>query len=421
MIFPDKRRRTVEIRKNHIDHKKVQKQQRRRKISVSLLLVAVLLAGGVYVRADRKIIDGVTYLKNLQAKRGAEDSKVAKKTEVKTQETKKSPKEEAEKKEEEQVKEKAEEKKPVTVAFTGDVLLSDYVLDNYSSKGLDGVVTKDLRKVIKGYDILTVNNEFPYSNRGTKAPDKQFTFRVDPSYAKTITKKIGVDVATLANNHVLDYGKDALTDTFDALKAAGIPYTGAGESREEAKGLVTIEKDGKTFGFLAASRVIPVASWDIRNSQPGVFTCYDPSELIEEIKKDREKVDYLFVSVHWGQEHVTTLRDYEQPMAHQILDAGADAVIGAHPHVLQGMEFYHGKPIFYSLGNFIFNKDIGRTVVAVASVEDESLQWKLLPAVAHGATTTLPSEEAGKKTLEYMDDLSDTVTVDDEGNLSEKQ
>ena len=67
MIFPDKRRRTVEIRKNHIDHKKVQKQQRRRKISVSLLLVAVLLAGGVYVRADRKIIDGVTYLKNLQA------------------------------------------------------------------------------------------------------------------------------------------------------------------------------------------------------------------------------------------------------------------------------------------------------------------------------------------------------------------
>ncbi|MBQ5431068.1 MAG: CapA family protein [Lachnospiraceae bacterium] len=415
MIFPDKRRRTVQIRTNHIDHRKVQQKHRRRKATVSLLVVAVLLAGGVYVRADRRVMEGIDYLRKLKEQ---QISKTPKEEPEKGQSTAKN--QEVQKQDETAAKE-PQKAEPVTVAFTGDVLLSDYVLDNYKSKGLDGVVTKDLRKVIKGYDILTVNNEFPYSTRGVKAADKQFTFRADPSYAKTITKKLGVDVATLANNHVLDYGKDALNDTFTALKDAGIPYTGAGATKEEAKGLVTVEKDGKTFGFLAASRVIPLASWDIRNSQPGVFTCYDPSDLLEEIKKDKEKVDYLFVSVHWGQEHVTTLRDYETPLAHKIIDAGADAVIGAHPHVLQGMEFYNGKPVFYSLGNFIFNRDIDRTVVAVATIDEENIQWKLLPAKAHGATTTLATDAEGQKTLQYMDELSETVTVDRDGNLSEKQ
>ncbi|MBQ1597486.1 MAG: CapA family protein [Lachnospiraceae bacterium] len=426
MIFPDKRKRMVQIRRNHIDHRKEQQRHRRRKITVSILVVSLLLAGGIYARADLKVLEGIDYLKSLKkntispeeraAKKGATDADNAKeKQERKDNKTAKGTKDR------EKVKE--EKDSPITVAFTGDVLLSDYVVNNYKEKGLDGVVTKDLRKILKGYDILTINNEFPYSTRGVKAADKQYTFRADPSYAKTITKKIGVDVATLANNHVLDYGKDALTDTFTALGDAKIPYTGAGESREEAKGLVTVKKNGKTFGFLAASRVIPLASWDIRNSQPGVFTCYDPSDLIEEIKKDKEKVDYLFVSVHWGQEHVTTLRDYETPMAHKILDAGADAVIGAHPHVLQKMEFYNGKPVFYSLGNFIFNRDIDQTVVAVASIDkkQDKISWKLLPAKAHKATTTVADPEEGRKILQYMDDLSDNVSVDTKGNITEKQ
>ncbi|MCR5452418.1 MAG: CapA family protein, partial [Lachnospiraceae bacterium] len=154
---------------------------------------------------------------------------------------------------------KEEPKEPTyaTVMFTGDVLLSDYVLNNYDSSGINGVVDKALLKKLKKADILAINNEFPYSTRGSKAPDKQFTFRVDPKYVSVI-KEMGVDIAGLANNHVLDFGKDALSDTFETLDSAGIPYIGAGDSRERARKLQIEEIAGMKIGFLAASRVIPV-------------------------------------------------------------------------------------------------------------------------------------------------------------------
>ncbi len=141
--------------------------------------------------------------------------------------------------------------------FTGDVLLSDYVLNNYNASGIDGVIDENLRTQLQEADILEVNNEFPYSTRGTQAEDKQYTFRVDPSYV-SILQEMGVDAAGLANNHVLDYGKDALLDTFTTLDGAGIDYTGAGTSVEDASKLLTYEINGKTYGILAASRVIPV-------------------------------------------------------------------------------------------------------------------------------------------------------------------
>ena len=112
---------------------------------------------------------------------------------------------------------------PVTLVFTGDVLLSDYVLNNYNSKGIAGVVSPDVLTELTQADLTVINNEFPFSTRGTKAPDKQFTFRVDPSYVSVLTD-MGVDIAGLANNHVLDYGSDALLDTFETLDNAGIDY-----------------------------------------------------------------------------------------------------------------------------------------------------------------------------------------------------
>lgn len=307
---------------------------------------------------------------------------------------------------------------PTTIVFTGDVLLSSYVQNNYDSGGISGVLDQELLNLLNGADITMINNEFPFSTRGTQAEDKQYTFRVNPSYV-TALQEMGVDVAGLANNHVLDYGTDALEDTFTTLENAGIAYTGAGRSYEDACRLIRFEKNGKSFGFLAASRVIPVVSWNVENGAPGVFCTYDTTHLVEEIKKAKQQCDYVFVAVHWGVEHTDELTGYQPVMARQFIDAGADGVIGSHPHVLQGMEFYQGKPIFYSLGNFIFNREIERTAAVEITVTPENeMQIRLIPASAENAYTHSVTGEEAQAIFRYLDDLSETATVDENGLVS---
>ena len=123
------------------------------------------------------------------------------------------------------------------IVFTGDVEISEYVQSNYSAAGVDGVVSPEIKDLMTGATFTMINNEFCFSERGQKAPDKQYTFRVNPSYV-SLLNDMGVDIAGLANNHVIDYGKDALTDTFTTLTNAGIEYTGAGNSLEDASKLI---------------------------------------------------------------------------------------------------------------------------------------------------------------------------------------
>lgn len=314
----------------------------------------------------------------------------------------------------------AQTKKDTTLLFAGDVYFSDYVLEGYRQSGIQGILSKDLLKEMKQADITMVNNEFPYSTRGTQAPDKQFTFRVDPSYVSILLES-GVDLVTLANNHVLDYGKDALADTFQTLDDADITYAGAGNSLKRAAKLITKKVNGHTFGFLAASRVFPDVSWNVENAQPGVLSAYDPARLLAAVQDARKKCDFICVYVHWGIERNTAPEPYQQSMAHVLIDAGADAVIGAHPHVLQGVEFYNGKPIFYSLGNFIFYQNIERTAVArLTFTADQKADWQLLPAKASNACTFLLTEpDACREFYEYMSGLSVNVTFSDDGRITD--
>ena len=312
-----------------------------------------------------------------------------------------------------------EEPKPVTLMFTGDVLLSDYVLSNYNHTGIDGVLSPELLSELRDADLTVINNEFPFSTRGTQAPDKQFTFRVDPKYVSVLTD-MGVDIATLANNHVLDFGPDALQDTFDTLDAAGIAYMGAGNDPARAEALVTREAGGKTFGFLAASRVIPVVSWDVQNSSPGVFTTYDPTRLVAAIKAAKESCDYLTVFVHWGIEREEYPQDYQVSMAKQYIDAGADLVIGSHPHVLQGITYYKDKPICYSLGNFIFNRDIPRTAAVKVTIDGEKEPViRLIAATASNARTVACEDAQAADIYGHLEDISTGVSIDANGFLSQ--
>lgn len=304
----------------------------------------------------------------------------------------------------------------IHLVFAGDILLSDHVLGAYNKAGnIGGVVDETFQGIIDSSDVFMVNQEFPFSSRGSAAADKQFTFRLPPEKV-SIFQELGIDIVTLANNHALDYGTDALLDTCDTLDQAGIGRVGAGANLEEAKKPVIMDVKGKKIGFLGASRVIPVGSWNATASGAGMLTTYDPALLLEEIKKTRGQCDFVVVYVHWGIEKDIRPQDYQRTMGKQYIDAGADLVIGSHPHVLQGMEYYKGKPIVYSLGNFVFGSSIPKTALLTADWDGENLSLNLAPGTSSGGYTRALAGEADRQGFfQYMESLSYGAVIDENG------
>lgn len=315
--------------------------------------------------------------------------------------------------------EETEPEDPVIhMLFGGDVYFSSHVIAAYDKAGgIHGVLDEVYREEIERSDLFMVNQEFPFSDRGTPAPDKQYTFRLPPARV-TMMNELGIDIVTLANNHTLDYGTDALVDTCTVLQEAGIPFVGAGPNMDRAKQLETIEVRGRTIGFLGASRVYPDPSWVANSKKPGMVSGYDPSILLEEIKKAGEYCDYLVVYIHWGIERDETPKEYQRTLGKQLIDAGADLVIGSHPHVLQGIEYYQGKPIVYSLGNFIFGSSIPKTALLRADVdlEQDLVSLSLVPGTSGaGYTKEITDSAKLQEFYQYMQSISFGVAVDENG------
>ncbi|MBR6380176.1 MAG: CapA family protein [Lachnospiraceae bacterium] len=308
---------------------------------------------------------------------------------------------------------------PVTLMFTGDVLFDYSFNTNYPAHGVSGIVDDGFLSEMRDADILTVNEEFPFGTTGTPWPDKQFTFRVDPKYVSVLTE-LGVDLVSLANNHTMDFGASALQETFETLDGEGIPYIGAGENKARAKQLHIIEAGGKRFGFLAASRVVPSTAWYATANGPGLFTTYDPAELLECIREARPQVDFLTVFVHWGIERNEYPEEYQRTMGRQYIEAGADLVIGSHPHVLQGIQYFDGKPVFYSLGNYIFNQTTSRTAAVKVTVSPEGeASYRILPGTIKGGKTTLYTGEDALGLYGYLEGISEKVRIGEDGTVTE--
>lgn len=307
---------------------------------------------------------------------------------------------------------------PVHLLFAGDILLSDHVTAAYNKAGgINGVLDDGLRSEISRADIFMANEEFPFSDRGTAAKNKQYTFR-SPTSKVSIMNEIGVDIVSLANNHSLDFGTDALVDTCTALDGAGIKYAGAGPNMDRARQLQTIEAGGKIIGFLAASRVYPDAGWVAASQKPGMVSGYDPAILLEEIQKAQEACDYLVVYIHWGIERDEKPQDYQRALGKKFIDAGADLVIGSHPHVLQGVEYYNGKPICYSLGNFIFGSSIPKTALLRADVDFDqgTTTLSLVPGTSKtGYTKALAQPGEIQSFYQYFQGISFGISVDENG------
>ncbi|MEY8337250.1 CapA family protein [Lachnospiraceae bacterium 62-35] len=340
---------------------------------------------------------------------------------------------ETEKNKEQKGRDAKEERQEVKLLFGGDVFLSSHVLSAYESAGgIHGVLDQGYRDAIETCDFFMVNEEFPFSSRGVQAEDKQFTFRLSPEKV-SLFQEMGIDGVSLANNHALDFGTDALLDTVEVLDKAGILHTGAGENLAQACVPVTIDIHGIKTAVIGATRVIPEAGWAAGNSHPGMLATYDASILLGEIENLRSKYDYIIVFVHWGIEREEIPQEYQRTLGRQYIDAGADMVIGSHPHVLQGIEYYKGKPIIYSLGNFVFGSSIPKTVLLEVTLparlreEDvisKSSEWKeepvlrILPGTSgNGYTRSIMEEEKQREIYQYLEDISFGIIMREDGTI----
>lgn len=314
--------------------------------------------------------------------------------------------------------------KPVTLGFAGDINFHDsYRNMQYMRScpnGLEDCLSEDLLKRMNKVDYMMLNNEFPYSDRGEPAPEKDYTFRSNPKNVELL-KQMGVDIVSLANNHALDYGRDALSDTFVVLDEAGIDYVGAGENSERAAEVIVYENQGKKIGYFASSRVIYQSDWVATSSRNGMQSAYDIEYMVEAVKAAKEKCDYLIVYMHWGVEYNNYPEDYQREWARLYIDAGANAVIGCHPHVVQGFEIYNGCPIVYSLGNFWFNSATKDSMYVELTVNgDNTSELRVFPTYNQNFRTYFINDE--KEYSRYIKDLtkfSFDITIDEKGYVKE--
>jgi len=237
-------------------------------------------------------------------------------------------------------------------------------------------------------------------------------------------KQLGVDVAGLANNHIYDYGKKAFLDTLLYLKKAGIKTMGAGKNIAEAKEPVYLTIQGKTIALVAATRAEKyIMTPEAGKNSPGVFRTYDDRQYVREIKKAGKKADYVIAYVHWGTEYSTTLEKAQIQQAKDYINAGADVVIGAHTHCLQGAGYYKGVPIIYSLGNFWFNeKTLYTTVLEVDITKQGKLSARMIPCLQSGKETKLLTKPVQtKKFVKYVNGISANARLDSEGKIQRKR
>ena len=272
-----------------------------------------------------------------------------------------------------------ESKSNVTLSFAGDVHFSELAISSYDNLGILGLADQTMISYMQNADLFILNNEFVFSNQGEAMADKQYTLRNDPSYVK-IFQQLGTDVVSIANNHILDFGREAFIDTLDTLSQAEISYVGGGKNISEAKAPVVRSIGGQTFAIFAATRVSPSYDWYANSTRSGIFQTYDAEELNKAIADAEETYDHTIVFVHWGIERSEYPEEYQRSLAKGYIDAGADLIIGCHPHVLQGFEYYKDVPICYSLGNYMFGNKTGDTLLLNANFDENgSLSIELVP------------------------------------------
>lgn len=308
----------------------------------------------------------------------------------------------------------------ITLAFVGDVLPASGVARLMEKNGYDYPFRESIG-LLQAADITAGNLESAITDRGTQMQNKEYTYR-GPKDALPAIRDAGFDVLSLANNHTLDYGWVGLQDTMDALDDYKLRHMGAGNDDKEAFAPAYIETKGMTVAFIGLSNVVPVVEWKADRNRPGLAETYNPTRAVAAIQEAKKNADLVVVLVHWGQEYKDRPIPDQTNKAHQFIDAGADLVIGSHPHVLQGFESYNGKWIAYSLGNFVFTAtksplSAETGVLTAACGKDGNCSLQFHPMLAKNAQPAPMEEKAGQALLAKLETVSTAVTIKENGAL----
>jgi poly-gamma-glutamate capsule biosynthesis protein CapA/YwtB (metallophosphatase superfamily) len=293
---------------------------------------------------------------------------------------------------------------PLILRFSGDCLLADHYEDAVGEKkGDSAFVGFDL---LNTADISCVNLECPVTIRGEKIK-KPYNFRMNPSFLSALSEA-GIDIVNIANNHIFDYGRQGLFDTISYLDSVGLWHVGAGRTELEAEKPVIVQAGTRRIGFQGyyGGGEAPVAS----GKDPGVVPRSLPVILadIDSLRK-RDSVDYVVVVLHWGTEKATEPDGGQIRFAHALIDGGADAVIGHHPHVLQGIEKYKSGVIVYSLGNFVFggnSRDTYDTGLFEIALGERSVSYRFIPVRLKGWKLMALAGHEADAVMSYVSKLS---------------
>jgi poly-gamma-glutamate capsule biosynthesis protein CapA/YwtB (metallophosphatase superfamily) len=300
---------------------------------------------------------------------------------------------------------KAPEKREYTLLFTGDIMLSRTVGARMEAQKDWSFPFRLISDTLQSADLRYCNLECPVSDRGRNL-HHLYSFRANPKVIDGLVAA-GFNVASQANNHTYDWGPEALLDSLERLRAADIQPVGAGQNILAAHYPLLVHVGRLRIAFLAYVNIDPKEA-TAGVDRPGV-AWLDPAQALTDIRFARPLADIVIVCPHWGVEYALKPAREQVDLAHQMIDAGADMIVGSHPHVVQPVEKYHDCWIAYSLGNFIFDQqgpNTHRGLMLKATVRDQhvfdvqsipidinsSFQAKLAPTTDH-SPKPVPAEQ----------------------------
>lgn len=240
-----------------------------------------------------------------------------------------------------------------SLVFVGDIMMDRGVRRSVEKNGSGDYDYLFHRSAfLNRADIAFANLEGPISDQGVDRHNL-YSFRMDPKSTEALASA-GLDVLSVANNHMGDWGSSAFVDTLKRLSEAKIVYVGGGLNQAEAEAVKIVEKNGTKFGFVGFSDVGPNNLSAIRD-QAGIVIANEES-VVRVVSLASGQVDVLVASFHFGDEYRSAPNDRQKKLARLAIDNGAKIVVGHHPHVVEPVEFYKDGIIAYSLGNFIFDQ-----------------------------------------------------------------
>jgi len=289
----------------------------------------------------------------------------------------------------------------VVVLFAGDLNFSAH-FENSFKEGIPNIFEK--WNNAENYDLMMVNLE----NAITTSDDpvkKEFVFKMKPELLPLL--KEVKSIVNCANNHTADFRIEGILETIKYLEDYNINYVGIGRNLEEARKPVIKNINGIKIGFLGYAEI---GTYIAKQNSPGRAPLR-VKYMIEDIKKLKEQVDYVVINLHWGTELAKYPSVDQIKIAHKIIDAGADLIIGHHPHILQGIEKYKNKIIAYSLGNFIFggnkNAENSETAIIKAKYSKFDMLIEVIPVTVRNWKPEVADEQTKKKIIAIIKERSE--------------